>query len=128
MNYTKIISRSYTYFCLLGYENIARLNTVGFEDFIRAIFLFGAQTRLSLSNYEQKLQSINNKRVLMQLARQEYESIVVNPCIRRSLHKESVNITYFESLPGSDILPYREKDGWLGSDYFLIAVENFPSY
>lgn len=51
-----------------------------------AILIFGPQFRLPIGNYEQQSQIITNIMDPMQIARQEYESLVAKLLIRPAFH------------------------------------------
>lgn len=94
-------------------------HTVGPDGFTPAILAFGAQPRLPVWNYNQMPEPCVNRMDLMQIARNEYESIVATLRVRRALNSATPNESSIDLTPGDEVLVHREKTGSEGPYFFL---------
>lgn len=86
-------------------------HTVDPEDFTLAVIAIGAQPRLSLAEYHQIDQTVNNRMDLMTPTRLEYEAIFAALRVRWAIKTAETNGAVSSASPGDEVLVYRETTG-----------------
>lgn len=74
-------------------------------------------------------QTCTNRIDLMQISRNEYESIVTSLRLRHALHSATPNETVIDLTPGDEVLVYREKKlAGMAPIHSYTVTGNYPLY